>query len=268
MRLKCLDQNAIFFGQLRGQHANPGEQVAGTRSSAPGSEGETPNAVTATTANEAGLAAFQSGAPMLQVRDLRTSILKPASFSLSAGEALAVRGPSGAGKTLLLRAVADLDPNEGLVTLDGRDRSTIAGPEWRRLVGYVPAEPGWWADTVGEHFGEWTSALAFVRDLGFWEETKAWLIIRLSTGERLRLALVRALMMRPKVLLLDEPTAALDAASVAAVESLIKARLLTGLAVLWVTHDAEQAKRVARRLLVVEAGKVREEAPEWTVISP
>src|SRR5438046_3138824 len=54
-----------------------------------------------------------------------------------------MRGPSGAGKTLLLRAVADLDPNEGLVTLEGRDRSTIAGPEWRRLVGHVPAEPGW-----------------------------------------------------------------------------------------------------------------------------
>src|SRR5213595_3783033 len=72
---------------------------------------------------------------MLQVRDLRSRILKPASFSLSAGEALAVRGPSGAGKTLLLRAVADLDPNEGLVTLDGRDRSIFAGPEWRRLVG-------------------------------------------------------------------------------------------------------------------------------------
>ena len=53
-----------------------------------------------------------------------------------------------------------------------------------------------------------------------------------------------------------------------AVESLIKARLRTGLAVLWVTHDAEQAKRVAHRLLVVEAGRVREEAPEWTVISP
>lgn len=136
---------------------------------------------------------------MLQVRDLRTSILKPASFSLSAGEALAVRGPSGAGKTLLLRAVADLDPNVGVVTLDGRDRSTIAGPEWRRLVGYVPAEPGWWADTVGEHFGEWTAALAFLRDLGFPEQTKAWPITRLSTGERLRLALARALVVRPKV---------------------------------------------------------------------
>ena len=213
-------------------------------------------------ANEAGLASFQADAPMLQVRDLRTSILKPASFSLSAGEALAVRGPSGAGKTLLLRAVADLDPNEGLVTLDGRDRSTIAGPKWRGLVGYVPAEPGWWANTVGEHFGDWAAALVFVRDLGFAEQTKGWPIARLSTGERLRLALARALTMRPKVLLLDEPTAALDVASVAAVESLIKARMRTGLAVLWVTHDGEQAKRVAQRLLVVETGQVREEAPE------
>jgi putative ABC transport system ATP-binding protein len=227
-----------------------------------------PNAVAAVAATEAGLAAFPAGAPLLQVRDLRTSILKPASFAVSAGECVAVRGPSGAGKTLLLRAVADLDPNGGVVTLDGRDRSTMAGPEWRRLVGYVPAEPGWWAETVGEHFAEWTSALAFVKDLGFREETKAWPITRLSTGERQRLALVRAMIMRPRVLLLDEPTAALDIASGAAVEALINARMRTGLAVLWVTHDAEQAKRVAHRLLVVEAGQVREEAPEWTVISP
>jgi putative ABC transport system ATP-binding protein len=223
--------------------------------------------VAATAANEGGLAAFQTGVPMLQVRDLRTNILNPASFALSAGECIAVRRPSGAGKTLLLRAIADLDPNEGLVTLDGRDRSTIAGPEWRRLVGYVPAEPGWWADTVGEHFGEWTAALAFVSGLGFPEETKTWPIARLSTGERLRLALIRALMVRPRVLLLDEPTAALDAASVAAVESLIGTRIRAGLAVLWVTHDAEQAKRVAHRLLVVGGGQVRE-VPEWPAISP
>src|SRR5437762_2775167 len=103
-----------------------------------------------------------------------------------------------------------------------------------------------------------------VRDLqsSFPNEAKAWPITHLSTGERLRLALVRAVMMQPKVLLLDEPTAALDVASVAAVESLIKARMRRGLAVLWVTHDAEQAKRVAHRLLVVEAGQVREGAPE------
>jgi phosphate-transporting ATPase len=169
---------------------------------------------------------------------------------------------------LLLRAIADLDSSEGAVCLDGRNRSTIAGPEWRRLVGYVPAEPGWWADTVGEHFREWTTVLAFLRDLGFPEDAKAWPIARLPTGERLRLALIRALMVWPKVLLLDEPTAALDPASVAAVESLITTQLRAGLAVLWVTHDAEQAKRIAHRILVVKAERSRRRSPNGQLHCP
>ena len=171
-----------------------------------------------------------------------------------------MRGPSGAGKTLLLRAIADLDANRGVVTLNGRDRSTISAPDWRRLVGYVPAEPGWWAETVGEHFPDWAAAYASMRKLGLSEEAQSWPVSRLSTGERLRMALARALIVRPKVLLLDEPTAALDAASVKAVESLIAARLQSGLAVLWVTHDPQQAARVATRQLVVEGGCVNEEA--------
>jgi phosphate-transporting ATPase len=211
---------------------------------------------------------FQTDASLLQVRELRTNILKPASFSLAAGECIAVTGPSGAGKTLLLRAIADLDPNQGLVRLEGRDRSTIPGPEWRRLVGYVPAEPGWWTETVGEHFGDWTAATAVLAKLGVPEEARSWRIARLSTGERLRLALVRALIIGPKVLLLDEPTAALDLASVAAVESLLADQIRAGLAVLWVTHDAGQARRMARRQLVAQAGSVREEIGQWPVTSP
>jgi putative ABC transport system ATP-binding protein len=211
---------------------------------------------------------FQTDRPLLQVRDLRTNILKPASFSLTAGECIAVKGPSGAGKTLLLRAVADLDPNQGLVSLEGRDRLTIPGPEWRRLVGYVPAEPGWWAETVGEHFGDWNAAAADLTNLGFPEEAKSWPIARLSTGERLRLALVRALIIRPNVLLLDEPTAALDTASLTAVEFLIASRIRAGLAVLWVTHDVGQAGRIARRQLAVEAGRVREEVGQWPATLP
>src|SRR3954465_10188820 len=199
---------------------------------------------------------------MLKVCDLRTAILKPASFVLAMGECIAIRGPSGAGKTLLLRAIADLDPNQGLVTLDGCDRSTIAAPTWRRLVGYVPAEPGWWAETVGEHFVDRAAAAVFLNNLGFPDKTETWPVSRLSTGERLRLALVRALIIRPKVLLLDEPTASLDAASVTAVESLIAAERRAGLAVLWVTHDPSQARRIADRQLVMEAGCLRaEEGP-------
>jgi UDP-glucose/iron transport system ATP-binding protein len=181
--------------------------------------------------------------------------------SPSKGECVAIRGPSGAGKTLLLRAVADLDPNAGSVILENRDRSTIPGPEWRRLVGYVPAEPGWWAETVGEHFADQAAAV-FLNNLGFPDETRTWPISRLSTGEQLRLALVRALIIRPKILLLDEPTAALDAASVTAVESLIAAERRACLTILWVTHDPSQARRIADRQLVMEAGCLRpEEGP-------
>jgi len=127
---------------------------------------------------------------------------------------------------------------------------------------------GWWAEPVGGHFGEWAAAAAVVTSLGLLEEAKSWPIARLSTGERLRLALVRALIIQPKVLLLDEPTAALDAASAAAVESLIATRIRAGLAVLWVTHDTDQARRIARRQLAVEAGSVREEVSQWPATLP
>jgi ABC-type multidrug transport system ATPase subunit len=116
---------------------------------------------------------FQTAAPLLQVCDLQTKILKPVSFSLAAGECIAVKGPSGAGKTLLLRAIADLDPNQGRVNLEGRDRSTIPGPEWRRLVGYVPAEPGWWAETVGEHSASGPRPRLFLKTSGFLRKRRA-----------------------------------------------------------------------------------------------
>ena len=93
-------------------------------------------------------------------------------------------------------------------------------------------------------FHELAAAVVVAGSLCFSEESEDWPIARLSTGERLRLALVRALMVGPKVLLLDEPTGALDPASVSAVEELVSARVRAGLAVLWVTHDVKQASRV------------------------
>jgi phosphate-transporting ATPase len=198
---------------------------------------------------------------MLSVRHLQRQGLAAASFSLSKGECVGVRGPSGAGKSLLLRAIADLDPNEGEVLLDGVAREAMSGPAWRARVGYLPAEPGWWADRVGQHFARWDDARNLVSRLGLPDDCGDWPVTRPSTGERMRLALVRALAQGPQVLLLDEPTAALDQASVATVEALIAERVAAGLAVLWVTHDPAQAQRVAHRFLRVEAGSVREEAP-------
>ncbi len=195
---------------------------------------------------------------MLLVADLSRTGLQPASFVVSPGECVAVRGPSGAGKTLLLRAVADLDPAEGRVELDGVDRDAVPAPQWRRKVVYMPAEPGWWADTVGEHFADWAGISPLLPKVGLPDEARGWPVARCSTGERLRLALVRALALNPRVILLDEPTAALDAASVSAVEGLVRERLGTGMSALWVTHDDVQAGRVARRTLTIDGGVVQE----------
>jgi putative ABC transport system ATP-binding protein len=195
---------------------------------------------------------------MLQIENLSVPGLRPVSFSVAARECIVLQGPSGAGKTLLLRAIADLDPNSGNVSLNGMDRNVMPAPAWRQQVGYLSAEPGWWTDRIGEHFGDWEGAIPLVVRLGLPAGAGEWAVSRASTGERARLALIRALVAGPQVLLLDEPTAALDAAAVAAVEALVAERIAGGLSVIWVTHDAAQAARVAKRKLSVEAGELRE----------
>jgi len=176
------------------------------------------------------------------------------SFTLAPGECVVVQGASGAGKSLLLRALADLDPNEGEVSLDGRERGAMAGPAWRALVGYVPAEPGWWGERVAEHFQDWQSVPA--ARLGLAPEIGAAPVAQCSTGERQRLALLRALERRPRVLLLDEPTSALDRQSTLLAEQLVAEARAGGLAILWVSHDPEQAARLGGRRLTVEKGRV------------
>lgn len=195
---------------------------------------------------------------MLTVAGIHRAALRPVSFNLADGEILVVRGPSGAGKSTLLRAIADLDPNEGDVAIDGVSRESFPAPQWRRRVIYVAAEPAWWADTAAEHFPSREEAAALAQALGVAPDLLSQPVVRLSTGERQRLALARALARHPRVLLLDEPTGALDAESRDLAEALIAERCARGLAVLWVTHDAAQAERVSQRLLTLEKGVARE----------
>jgi len=176
------------------------------------------------------------------------------SFDVGSGNCIAVMGPSGSGKTLLLRAVADLDPSEGRISLDNTKKDSVAAPEWRRRISYVAAEPGWWAATPEAHFSDWTAAQSLAAALLLSPSIGSALIAQLSTGERLRLALIRALMGAPRFLLLDEPTGALDTTTTEAVEAVLRRRMADGTGIVLVTHDTGQASRLADSILRFENG--------------
>jgi ABC-type iron transport system FetAB ATPase subunit len=191
---------------------------------------------------------------VLEIRHLSRPGLEPADLSLGRGECIALSGPSGSGKSIFMRAIADLDPNTGDVSLDGRSRDALPAPDWRRAVVYVPAEAGWWAERVGEHFPDPDIAVPMAVRLGLPVEGMEWEVARLSTGEKQRLALSRAFLTTPKVLLLDEPTSGLDPDATAKVEGLLRERIDSGVAVMLVTHDRDQAARLASRRFVMEKG--------------
>ncbi|MFN2332847.1 MAG: ATP-binding cassette domain-containing protein [Wenzhouxiangellaceae bacterium] len=189
----------------------------------------------------------------LELREMTIGELVPVSLSVAAGEIVFVSGPSGSGKTRLLRAVADLEPHAGDARLGAMHQSETPAHRWRRRVMLVPAESQWWYDTVGEHFE--TDMSDGLEALALSDQAMGWSISRLSTGEKQRLALLRALSCRPKALLLDEPTANLDSETIRRVEQWLadlvwQHRLPT----IWVAHDAGQIERLGSRHFRIEDG--------------
>lgn len=195
---------------------------------------------------------------MLRVEQLQIGSMPPLTFSVPAGECLAVEGPSGIGKSRLLRAIADLDPADGYVYLNGKERLEMPADRWRAKVRYIAAEPGWWADTAREHMPEAPEIEALAAELGLAEKTLDQPISELSTGERLRLALIRALADDPEVLLLDEPTAALDEVSARRVEALIRGEIDSGCRVVLVSHNIGEIERLAHQRLMLAVPKAAE----------
>ncbi|HEY9149840.1 MAG TPA: ATP-binding cassette domain-containing protein [Gammaproteobacteria bacterium] len=186
--------------------------------------------------------------------------MDPVSLSVEPGQRVMISGGSGAGKTLLLRAIADLDPHQGELRLEDVPSHNMPATRWRAQVCYVSSESQWWSERVAEHFA--TAVPELCQSLGFPPDVLEWAVRRLSSGERQRLALARALALRPRVLLLDEPTANLDPDNTARVERLVcEYCKKENAAVLWVSHDPEQRRRLAQRHWVIEAGRVREENP-------
>ena len=169
--------------------------------------------------------------------------IQPFNLTLQPHQCLGLAGPSGSGKTRLLRSLADLEPFEGDMHLDGVSYQDYDPPEWRRRVGLLPAESQWWHDSVGEHFNTWDNDLLL--QLGFSPDVMQWSISRLSSGEKKRLSLLRLLANHPDVLLLDEPTSNLDPGFVDKVESLLLDYKKTNAVIcLWVSHDRAQLLRL------------------------
>ncbi len=192
------------------------------------------------------------------------------SFAVEAGEIFALLGPSGCGKTTLLRLIAGLDvPDEGAIAIDGADMTDV--PAWRRPVNTVfqsyalfphmsveqniafgLRQDGLARDEIARRVADMVALV----QLGGLERRRPH---QLSGGQRQRVALARSLAKRPKLLLLDEPLAALDRKLREQTRGeLVRIQAHTGTAFILVTHDQEEALALARRVAVMRAGRIEQ----------
>jgi putative ABC transport system ATP-binding protein len=186
-----------------------------------------------------------------------------------------VVGPSGSGKSTLLRLLNRLaDPDTGRVVYEGRDVRERDPLELRREVSLVPQLPALIDGTVHDnvaygprlagHSFDARSCLELAGLDGSFEDRDA---AKLSVGEQQRVMLARALALEPRVLLLDEPTSALDEAARSAVENALRGlRARTSISIVLVTHDTEQARRLAEYVVRIDAGRVSAHGPAAEVL--
>ncbi len=198
----------------------------------------------------------------LVVRHGRVTAVDGASFAVDAGEVVALLGVNGAGKTSTVEVVAGLARADGgrvtVLGLDpGRDRHRL-GPRCGVMLqegglhpGARPAE----LLALQQRLHDVAVDPAPLATVGLTDRADT-AVRRLSGGERQRLALVLAMVGRPEVLLLDEPTAGVDVTGRSVVRRLVAARRRAGVAVLLSTHELAEAERMADRVVVVDRGRV------------
>ncbi|MBI9074402.1 MAG: ABC transporter ATP-binding protein [Desulfatibacillum sp.] len=210
--------------------------------------------------------------------------LDQCSLSLKAGEIKAIIGPNGSGKSTLLKLAAHvIKPGSGTIFLDGREITTISNRQRARVLGYLPQHVQTHLDyTVGEVVS--MGRFARLRGAGFLDAGDLAIVEKcleqtrtshlkdrsfsnLSGGERQRVVLASVLAQEPRVLLLDEPTSAMDMHHEVSFFHLLTGLVREGMAVGVVTHDLNIASVFAHALTLMHDGVIVEEGPPKQIIT-
>jgi ABC-2 type transport system ATP-binding protein len=199
-------------------------------------------------------------------------VVDDVTFAVERGEIVALLGPNGAGKTTTLRMLAGLiAATAGAVTIDGVPMNGSTGSALRRRIGFLTEAPGLWDRlTVRENLAIYSR----LYELDAWERRAAPLLdvldltahlelraAELSKGMRQKVALTRALLHDPDILLLDEPTSGLDPEVTRGVRELLAARRTRGSSILLSTHNLAEAERIADRVAVLQERLLALDAP-------
>jgi ABC-2 type transport system ATP-binding protein len=179
------------------------------------------------------------------------------------GEIVALLGPNGAGKTTTMRMMAGLiAPSQGSVTIDGVALTHTTGDALRGHIGFLTEAPGLWDRlTVRENLRVYAgiyeipepdAAIGRALDTFELRDRAATPAAELSKGMRQKVALARALLHDPSILLLDEPTSGLDPEITRGVRQLLEDRRARGCAILVSTHNLDEAERLADRIAVIQ----------------
>ncbi len=223
--------------------------------------------------------------PRLSIRNLRLkrgglTVLDDVSLELASGELLVIIGPSGSGKSSLLRCLNRLnDIDAGSIALDGRSIYEMPVMELRRSVGMMFQKSAAFEGTVGDNIAYGPrlrgdeigreAILELMRQVSLEAELIDKSASELSGGQEQRLAIARALALKPALLLLDEPTSSLDPVATKGVEeSLLGLRQEASLTMIWVSHSIEQARRVGSRVLLLDGGRVVREDAVAAMLDP
>lgn len=196
------------------------------------------------------------------------TILKNISVSIGQGDFISIVGSSGSGKSTFLKLCSHLiSPTDGNIVFKGKNFTEYNPAELRKSIAYCFQTPYLFGDTVLENINFPFS----IRDVKLDQKRVNDLFSmfhmstdylgkdtkNLSGGEKQRIALIRSLLFMPEILLLDEITSALDVENASIVENVITSLNNEGITVLWITHNLEQSRKYANKLMTIEDGEIK-----------